>query len=608
MAIQMRRGLMRDFDPYKMLPGEWAVSIDASTSNQIVWMCFEPGVCKRMGTYEDFVAQIKEATEEVKTEYSEEFNAILNEVKTLSNQVSSNKNTVVSIKTDIQNTYLPQIQKALSDAQSKAESAKNSADTAAISEANAKTSEKNAKSSETAAKNSQTNAAASESNAKTSAANAATSASTATTKATAAANSASSAATSALTATNKAIEASQYAEEAAESAKQSQISADAAAVSETNAKTSETNAKTYAEQAKTISGEQVALNRQTLGYSKKNLLKNTATTKTANGITFTVNEYGSITANGTATRRVNYPVGSFVPTPNTTYAFSANSEVPVSNYWNNYCYIYNIDGDRTWRSDYDTDSWKFTPTTDTNIVCYIHIESGTTVENLTFYPMIRSAEITDGTYEPYVDDVDTRLKDVDAELGEIPNTYIPKKSILNSQEEIEANTSEENIAGALAVKELKNNIGLVRSGFGVYTFGGYSTGIEPFSVKKGIDTVIPITKTYWSGGGENFYKVDEETGKLIIQKEGLYLFNASLNVRDTEKNTIFRAALNRNNNIPAQNYLTKLSEKGVDETFVTPTVILPFGTGEKVWLSILNYSDNPTVVRAAELYITYLGD
>lgn len=447
MAIQMRRGLMRDFDPYKMLPGEWAVSIDASTSNQIVWMCFSPGICKRMGTYEDFVAQIKEATEEVKTEYSEEFNTILNEVKTLSIQVSSDKNTVVSIKTDIQNTYLPQIQKALSDAQLKAESAKNSADAAAISEANAKTSEKNAKSSETAAKNSQTNAAASESNAKTSAANAATSATTATTKATDAANYASSAETSALTATNKAIEASQYAEEAAESAKQSQISSDAAAVSEANAKTSETNAKNYAEQAKTVSGEQVALNTQTLGYSKKNLFKNTATTKTASGITFTVNEDGSISVKGTATANPTFTVGKFKPMPNKTYIYTANSEIPDSGFWNNYCFIYNIDGVSQWRTDSPEVNriWSFTPTTDTEITCQIYVAKGTTVENLTFYPMIRSAEITDGTYEPYVDDVDTRLQKID-------------DSILNTLEEIDANTSEENIAGALAIKSLKSNL------------------------------------------------------------------------------------------------------------------------------------------------------
>ena len=52
MAIQVRRGVKDDFDPTKMLPGEWAVSIDTDTNNQIVWMCFKAGVVKRMGTYE----------------------------------------------------------------------------------------------------------------------------------------------------------------------------------------------------------------------------------------------------------------------------------------------------------------------------------------------------------------------------------------------------------------------------------------------------------------------------------------------------------------------------------------------------------------------------
>lgn len=54
MAIQMRRGLRRDFDPSRMVAGEWAVSIDEETENQIVWMCFAPNVVKRIGTYEDF--------------------------------------------------------------------------------------------------------------------------------------------------------------------------------------------------------------------------------------------------------------------------------------------------------------------------------------------------------------------------------------------------------------------------------------------------------------------------------------------------------------------------------------------------------------------------
>ena len=54
MAIQMRRGQSVDFDPTQMLIGEWAVSIDNESQKQMVYMCFAPGVVKRMATLEDF--------------------------------------------------------------------------------------------------------------------------------------------------------------------------------------------------------------------------------------------------------------------------------------------------------------------------------------------------------------------------------------------------------------------------------------------------------------------------------------------------------------------------------------------------------------------------
>ena len=54
MAIQMRRGAYAQFDPSKMKAGEWAVSIDNETQKQMVYMCFAPGVVKRMATLEDF--------------------------------------------------------------------------------------------------------------------------------------------------------------------------------------------------------------------------------------------------------------------------------------------------------------------------------------------------------------------------------------------------------------------------------------------------------------------------------------------------------------------------------------------------------------------------
>lgn len=59
MAIQMRRGAYAEFDPLKMKAGEWAVSTDSDTKKQQIWMCFAPGIVKRMGTVEDFDTEIQ---------------------------------------------------------------------------------------------------------------------------------------------------------------------------------------------------------------------------------------------------------------------------------------------------------------------------------------------------------------------------------------------------------------------------------------------------------------------------------------------------------------------------------------------------------------------
>lgn len=50
----MRRGQEVNFDPNKMMPGEWAVSLDS----KFVRMCFQPGVCVRMATYDAFEADM----------------------------------------------------------------------------------------------------------------------------------------------------------------------------------------------------------------------------------------------------------------------------------------------------------------------------------------------------------------------------------------------------------------------------------------------------------------------------------------------------------------------------------------------------------------------
>lgn len=55
-TMQMRRGAEENFDPDQMTAGEWAVSIDSKK----VWMCFAPGIVRRMATYEAFEQDMEE--------------------------------------------------------------------------------------------------------------------------------------------------------------------------------------------------------------------------------------------------------------------------------------------------------------------------------------------------------------------------------------------------------------------------------------------------------------------------------------------------------------------------------------------------------------------
>lgn len=64
MAIQNRRGSYEDFDPNELLAGELAVVQDgdpASSTGRALYVCFEPGVVKRIVDYDDIGDEIGEA-------------------------------------------------------------------------------------------------------------------------------------------------------------------------------------------------------------------------------------------------------------------------------------------------------------------------------------------------------------------------------------------------------------------------------------------------------------------------------------------------------------------------------------------------------------------
>jgi len=82
MAIQNRRGAYGNFDPTKMVAGEFAVVQDNdpnSSTGRSLYICFEPGVVKRVADYED----IQDMVAEVAEEYVEDFDEAVTALTTL---------------------------------------------------------------------------------------------------------------------------------------------------------------------------------------------------------------------------------------------------------------------------------------------------------------------------------------------------------------------------------------------------------------------------------------------------------------------------------------------------------------------------------------------
>ena len=128
------------------------------------------------------------------------------------------------------------------------------------------------------------------------------------------------------------------------------------------------------------------------------------TSKTNNGITYTVNDDGSITANGTATASSRFYLISSVSSnmPNGNYIISdgdvgdSTSNVQVA-LWDGSTYTGIVYATNNGEKAFTLSD---TPTR-TGISIYVSVVSGATVSNLTFKPMLRLASDTDDTYQPY---------------------------------------------------------------------------------------------------------------------------------------------------------------------------------------------------------------
>lgn len=153
---------------------------------------------------------------------------------------------------------------------------------------------------------------------------------------------------------------------------------------------------------------EAALNNQTLGYIKKNLIPYPYMdmTKEINGIKWTNNNDGSVTANGMATDDSYFFLyKSNIVLPAGKYIVSSNVDDSSKSY-----FVYALLTDKisgtgikdAFRS-YDTVPFEITSDDiqNCNIIFGISVLKGTAVSNLIFKPMIRRAEILDATWEPY---------------------------------------------------------------------------------------------------------------------------------------------------------------------------------------------------------------
>lgn len=138
----------------------------------------------------------------------------------------------------------------------------------------------------------------------------------------------------------------------------------------------------------------------------KNILKRKDVTTTKNGITFTVNEDGSITADGTATANAQFDLWT---RGSNDWFLSANTYrltgCPEGGSGSTYELAINKTisggGSSVVTRDYGSGA-NFTVSNESEPYgAYIMIRSGQTVNNLTFYPMLRVTAIQDDTYVPY---------------------------------------------------------------------------------------------------------------------------------------------------------------------------------------------------------------
>ena len=194
-------------------------------------------------------------------------------------------------------------------------------------------------------------------------------------------------------------------------------------------------------------------------YSGKNLLPNNVTSGTRNGITWVVNNDGTILINGTATAQVNISTSSYYFPIDGAYIVSG---CPSGGNSNTYSLVVGYyDENKAWKAEaYDTGSGKVLNQNYAYANVGILIRSGTTCNNLLFKPMLEAgSQVT--SYEPYVGGTTS------------PNPSYPQPVNVVS-------VGKNLLPISTLATQTKNGITFTNNNNGSYTFNGTATAYTTF--------------------------------------------------------------------------------------------------------------------------------
>lgn len=107
MAIQMRRGAYVNFNPAKLMPGEWAVVVSGDSGakdGKAAYICFAAGDVKRVATYEDMVDNVHDAVDQNNGAIIKEITDAANKASQQATGAASRANAAASQAIEIANS------------------------------------------------------------------------------------------------------------------------------------------------------------------------------------------------------------------------------------------------------------------------------------------------------------------------------------------------------------------------------------------------------------------------------------------------------------------------------------------------------------------------